>query len=105
MRHARPLLSVLNFAAAIYDFAQEAFREAGYDAQLNLVGHSAGPWWHQQEPFIVRKAEDAIEEGMVLALEPHADFWHLQDMVYVTGEGPRLLSDKMSTSEIFMVDG
>ncbi len=92
-------------AAAIYDFAQAAFREAGYDAQLNLVGHSVGPWWHQQEPYIVRNAEHVIEEGMVLALEPHADFWHLQDMVYVTGKGPRLLSDKMSTSEMFVVDG
>ena len=69
----------------IYDFAQGAFREAGYDAALNLVGHSVGPWWHQQAPFIVRDAEDILEEGMVIALEPHADFWHLQDLVLISG--------------------
>ena len=42
---------------------------------------------------------------MVLALEPQVDLWRLQDMVYVTVEGPRLLPDKMSTSEMFVVDG
>ena len=46
-----------------------------------------------------------IQEGMVLALEPHEVFWRLQDMVYVTVEDPRLLPDKMSTSEMFVVDG
>ncbi|MFP6890428.1 MAG: Xaa-Pro peptidase family protein [Nitrospinota bacterium] len=91
-------------AGDIYDFAQGAFREAGYDATLNLVGHGVGPWWHQQAPFIVRDAEDTLEEGMVIALEPHADFWHLQDMVLIAGDGPQLLSDRMRTDEIFVID-
>jgi len=88
----------------IFDFAQGAFHEAGYDSELNLVGHSVGPWWHQQAPFIVRDARDILEEGMVIALEPHADFWHLQDMILIAADGPHLLSDRMSTNEIFVID-
>ena len=40
---------------------------------------------------------------MVIALEPHADFWHLQDMVLIAGDGPQLLSDRMRTDEMFVI--
>ena len=37
---------------------------------------------------------------MVLALEPHVGFWHLQDMILVTADGPQLISDRFSTDEM-----
>ena len=29
-------------------------------------------------------------EGMVLAIEPYVDYWHLQDLVHITREGPQI---------------
>ena len=39
---------------------------------------------------------------MVLDLEPHIGYWHLQDMVLVTKEGPRLLSARFNTDEMLV---
>jgi hypothetical protein len=41
---------------------------------------------------------------MVLALEPHVGHWHLQDLIVVTTDGPRLLSDRFTTDEMFVID-
>ena len=40
---------------------------------------------------------------MVLALEPHVNFWHVQDLVLVTTGAPVLLSAKLNTDEPFVV--
>ena len=63
------------------------------------LSRAAWPWpgtaWgrggHQQPPFLVPSDNTVLEAGMVLALEPHVDYWHLQDMALVTDDGPRLL--------------
>ena len=39
---------------------------------------------------------------MVLAIEPYVDYWHLQDMVHITRDGPRILSDRFDTSNLFV---
>jgi hypothetical protein len=39
---------------------------------------------------------------MVLALEPHVNFWHIQDMILVQQGAPILLSAKFSTDEPFV---
>jgi Xaa-Pro aminopeptidase len=62
-----------------------------------------GCWWHQQEPILRRKSEHVLEEGMVLALEPHVNFWHVQDMILVQSGAPELLSPKFSTDQPFVV--
>ena len=41
---------------------------------------------------MVPSSTRVLEEGMVVALEPHIGYWHLQDMVLVTDNAPRLLS-------------
>ncbi len=89
----------------IYDFAVQAFTAAGWKFDSLLVGHGVGSWWHQQEPILRRGSEVLLEEGMVLALEPHIGHWHIQDMVVLREEGPVLLSDKMSTDEPFVTAG
>jgi hypothetical protein len=40
---------------------------------------------------------------MVIAMEPHWRHWHLQDMLLVTKDGPKLLSDRFSTDEPLIV--
>jgi Xaa-Pro aminopeptidase len=62
-----------------------------------------GAWWHQQEPYIVPTCHQTLEAGMVLALEPHVGYWHLQDLIEITADGPRLLSDRFNTDEMFVV--
>jgi Xaa-Pro aminopeptidase len=66
-----------------------------------LAGHSVGAWWHQQEPVISRGNPRRLEEGMVIAMEPHVDHWHIQDMFRVSANGPELISSKFPTDEIF----
>ena len=66
-----------------------------------LAGHSVGAWWHQQEPVISCDNPRRLEEGMVIAMEPHVDHWHIQDMFVIGAEGPQLISSKFSTDDIF----
>ena len=67
-----------------------------------LAGHSVGAWWHQQEPVISRGNSRRLEEGMVIAMEPHVNHWHIQDMILISQTGPNLLSDCFPTEEPFV---
>ena len=91
--------------ADIYNFANDAFHEAGFLGNVALAGHGVGAWWHQQEPYMVPSSTRVLEEGMAVALEPHIGYWHLQDMVLVTADGPRLLSPLFSTDEMLVAGG
>ena len=88
--------------ADIYHFANDRFHDAGFQGNVSLAGHGVGAWWHQQEPYMVPSSSRVLEEGMVVALEPHIGYWHLQDMVLVTADGPRLLSPLINTDEMMI---
>jgi Xaa-Pro aminopeptidase len=89
-------------AGDVYQYAVDAFRQEGYDDRVNLVGHGVGAWWHQQEPYLVEHAQQVLEAGMVLALEPGVSYWRLQDLILVTEGAPRLLSTRFNTDEMFV---
>ena len=91
-------------AGDIYDFVVKSFAGHGFPYTSALAGHGVGAWWHQQEPVIARGSAIALEAGMVLALEPALGYWHLQDMVVVRAGAPELISDKMSTDEMFVIE-
>jgi Xaa-Pro dipeptidase len=59
------------------------------------MGHGIGFSWHDT-PRVVPDAAGEIAAGMVLALEPavYTDDGHLrvEQVVHVTGDGPRVLS-------------
>ena len=38
----------------IYDLVVQRFAQIGWQYTAGLVGHSVGPWWHQQEPIFSR---------------------------------------------------
>src|ERR1700733_2770865 len=63
-----------------------------------------GCWWHQQEPLVAAGAAHRLEAGMVLALEPYLDNWHIQDMILVTESAPVLLSAHFPTDAPFTVE-
>ena len=86
----------------IYHFANDRFHEAGFQGNVSLAGHGVGAWSHQQEPYMVPSSTRVLEEGLVVALEPHIGYGHLQDMVLVTGGAPRLLSPLINTDEMMI---
>lgn len=91
-----------NTAGQVYEFVVERFAAAGMKYNSMLAGHSVGCWWHQQEPIISRGNPRRLEAGMVIAMEPHVNHWHIQDMIVIREDGPQLLSDKFSTDEFFV---
>jgi Xaa-Pro aminopeptidase len=88
----------------VFSFVVKEFEKHGWEYKPMLVGHGVGSWWHQQEPIMSRDSDIILEEGMVLAIEPHRAHWHIQDMIVVGGNGPQLLSDRMSTREMFVIE-
>src|SRR5262245_65956976 len=103
--HCRPGVT----AGGVYSFAVETFAKLGWRYTSILVGHSVGAWWHQQEPIVARGRDLTLEEGMVLALEPHGldpgpGFLHLQDMAVVRARGPELLSTKFNNYTVFVIE-
>jgi Xaa-Pro aminopeptidase len=88
-------------ADEIYRNVVDRFSAAGMQYTTLLAGHSVGCWWHQQEPVIARGNLRRLEDGMVIAMEPHINHWHIQDMFIVREQGPELLSDKFNTDELF----
>jgi Xaa-Pro aminopeptidase len=92
-------------AGEVYDFVQKKFASVGLDYHHMIAGHSVGAWWHQQEPVISRGNKRRLEEGMVIAMEPHIGHWHIQDMWVVRPGGPQLISDRFDTSRLFECGG
>ncbi len=95
-------------AGEVYAFLIEDCKRNGWTYESPMAGHGVGAWWHQQEPIIARGRDIPLEEGMVLALQPLGlppgkGYLHLQDLILVERDGPRLLSDKFSTDEIFTI--
>ncbi|HVX99030.1 MAG TPA: Xaa-Pro peptidase family protein [Pseudorhodoplanes sp.] len=90
-------------AGDVYAFVVQAFAKAGMKYHSMLAGHSVGCWWHQQEPVISRGNPIRLEEGMVIAMEPHVDHWHIQDMLVIEKDGPRLISDRFPTDLPYIV--
>jgi Xaa-Pro aminopeptidase len=89
-------------AGEVYQFVIERFAAAGLTYKSMLAGHGVGNWWHQQEPVISRNNPRRLEEGMVIAMEPHVNHWHIQDMFVIRADGPELLSGKFPTDKIFV---
>lgn len=91
-------------ASEVYEAVASEYAKHGVKYTASLVGHSVGPWFHQQEPVLTRSRKVPLEEGMVLALEPYREHWHLQDLIVVRKNGPELLSAKFSIEELFVID-
>jgi Xaa-Pro aminopeptidase len=87
----------------LYDCVVQEFDKRGLKYASLLIGHSVGPWFHQQEPVLRRGSTIALAEGMVLALEPYHGSYHIQDMVHVTSDRCHLISAKIATDELWIV--
>jgi Xaa-Pro aminopeptidase len=90
-------------ASEIYDAVVSAYAKHGVKYTASLVGHGVGAWFHQQEPILTRSRKVPLEEGMVLALEPYHEHWHIQDLIVVGKDGPELLSDRFPIDELYTI--
>jgi Xaa-Pro aminopeptidase len=75
------------------------YRKAGWPDHHMLIGYGVGCWWRQHSCAARARV---LEAGMVLALEPHVNFWHVQDMILVKNGAPELLSPKFNTDGPFI---
>lgn len=88
----------------IYDFVAQQFDKIGWSYEAGLVGHSVGPWWHQQEPIFCRGNRQSLEPGMVVALEPYLAHWHCQDLFLITEGSAELLSPMFDTRQMLVIE-
>ena len=86
----------------LYEKVVAEFEARGLVYSALLIGHSVGPWFHQQEPVLRRGSSVLLEKDMVLALEPYYRSYHIQDMVHVTDNGCTVLSDKINTEKLWV---
>lgn len=90
-------------ASAVYQCYRAKFDELGMPP-IAFVGHGIGVDLHEA-PYLKADAPDRLEAGMVLGVEPlvyrtgHGFGMQIKDMVAVTSDGCRLLSDVTSTDE------
>jgi Xaa-Pro aminopeptidase len=90
-------------AGELYAYVVNEFKKSGIDYTASLVGHGMGPWFHQQEPVLRKDSNIVIEKGMILAVEPQRQHWHLQDLILIEDDKPRLLSDRFPTAQPFII--
>jgi Xaa-Pro aminopeptidase len=88
---------------ALYELVVREFERRNLKYGSLLIGHSVGPWFHQQEPIMRRDSKFVLEQDMVLALEPYYESYHIQDMVHVNKTGCQLISKKIATDELWVI--
>jgi Xaa-Pro dipeptidase len=90
-------------ASAVYQCFRAKLDELGM-TPIAFAGHGIGVALHEP-PYLTADARDLLQAGMVLGVEPliyrtgHGFGMQIKDMVAVTSDGCRLLSDVTSTDE------
>jgi Xaa-Pro dipeptidase len=94
---------------AIYDLYLKMTEELALP-RISFVGHGIGLHLHE-DPYLGPTAEQRLEPGMVLGIEPliyQTGFgfgMQVKDMVLVTEQGCELLSDATDTDKLIVVHG
>ena len=94
-------------AGELYDIGMKYFDEAGLVYPWGTLGHSTGLVVH--EGFEIAAGGDVVlEPGMIINLEPsHIEQgdarYHIEDTILITEDGMELLSNFMTTDEMFVI--
>ena len=90
----------------LYEFARDAYAQAGVDEVASSVGHSMPRARGHEPPELQPRETTGLEPNMVFAVEPSflidAERYQLRDLVQVTESEPMLLSDSWDTEELFI---
>jgi Xaa-Pro dipeptidase len=96
-------------ACDLYHHCRQAFADQGLEMKMPHIGHSLGIGLHEL-PILSPFDETILAEGMVLAIEPihrcdGGPIFHVEDLVEVTANGPRVLSRSADWSQLMIIDG
>lgn len=91
-------------AEDIYFLARDEYRNRDMDFRMAHVGHGFGVELHEA-PMLRPGDKTPLAAGMVLNVEPvatdgHGARYHVEDLVEITAEGPRLLTLGFAPEEI-----
>jgi Xaa-Pro aminopeptidase len=89
----------------LYQICADEFKKEGMQFHMPHIGHGLGLVIHEH-PIISPLCETRLEEGMVINIEPffidqERKFgYHIEDLVEITKEGPRVLTGTNFNTEI-----
>jgi Xaa-Pro aminopeptidase len=95
-------------AGDLWRISAKVLKSYGYSLDSPHIGHSVGVGLHE-EPMIQPRNSAVLELGMVCYIEPAfspvpRDEYHVEDLVAVTEEGGKVLSDPHETrAELFVL--
>lgn len=95
-------------ASDLYRVCERLYAEIGLPFWLAHIGHGLGLGLHEH-PMLNPHVDQQLLPGMVLCIEPaHLDpgvaGYHIEDLVLVTEDGAKSLTDVHRWSELFVID-
>jgi Xaa-Pro aminopeptidase len=95
-------------ASDLYRICENIFKEIGLPFWMAHIGHGLGLGLHER-PLLNPYVDQELLPGMVLCIEPaHLDpgvaGYHLEDLVLVTDDGVRPLTDVHRWTELLVID-
>ena len=92
----------------IYNVCKKTF-EQNFDGKFDRphIGHGLGVILHD-DPQMFPDNEERLEEDMVINIEPiyvdpGVEAFHIEDLVWVTSDGPKVLTGKLPDEELFVI--
>jgi Xaa-Pro aminopeptidase len=91
-----------------YQLCQREYEKRGMYCDMPFIGHSFGVGQHEL-PVLTPFASERYEPGMIFMLEPmgidpRVGGFSIEDMVLITEDGPRVLSDAVGTEEMIVIE-
>lgn len=92
-----------------YHLCQREYEKRGMHCDMPFIGHSLGVGQHEF-PVMTPFASEVYEPGMIFMLEPmgvdpRVGGFSIEDMILITENGPKVLSDAIGTEEMIVIDG
>jgi len=94
-------------ACDLYSLCKKRFHEAGLAFVAPHTGHGLGIMIHE-EPIIHPFNKEVLQENMVICIEPTyfipgVEGYHIEDLVTITKDGSKILSNYTNTDEMFII--
>ena len=107
-RKLRERLTVGTRCCDIFALGESLYEKAGYTLKSSLLGHSIGTECHEF-PILSKSEKEPLQAGMVMCVEPAIRVediggFHIEDLMLVTDNGPKLLSTATSIDEMYVIE-
>lgn len=93
-------------ARQLFELCKSLYAKNGLPFHMPHIGHSMGVELHE-DPMLNPFTETPLEENMVLNIEPivivEGRGYHIEDLVHVTANGPRVLNRPVLDDEFFSI--